>query len=96
MDDWSETAVPPPSPNEMHEWIIRRPSRHHRCEAELPSRVSHKIDSGALWVCPGCRRRWRLMGRNSGDFAEGVSIVGLDGSTYWRAFRARFIGRLGT
>jgi hypothetical protein len=81
-------------------WIRKRPPRGHRCEQHLP--IVPEGDEDDLWICPVCRRRWNLgcKAKPPGElwigaaFAESVSIKGPDGSTYWRPFRARFIGRL--
>ena len=77
------------------QWKPKRPGRRHDCEDFTP----HHSEGAErdLWVCPICRRRWRLTmkGDNCGVHSEGVSIHGPDGSTYWRPYRARFIGRLG-
>ena len=91
------------SDTEQH-WITEeRHKRRHKCENELPQRPQG--DEGDLWVCPSCRRRWRLTHKRNPDdgdlvftmaSTEGVEITGPDGSEYWRAYRGRFIGRIGT
>jgi hypothetical protein len=80
----------------------RLPPRH-RCEDHLPDPVPDRVDVKDKWIC-GCGRRWRLMWKPSGlpivefapHFAEGVTITGPDGAVYWRTFRCRFIGWIGT
>lgn len=68
----------------------RCPDRTH-CEARLPP-TPPPADH---WDCPNCGRRWKVSIRqdptnghppNPGRAYEGVEIVGLDWSTYWRPF----------
>jgi hypothetical protein len=82
------------------QWIAKRSRKRHDCQDHLPAVVPVSVQQEDMWRCPQCRRRWRLAYKVddrmfSPEFTEGVSIQGPDGSTYWRPFRARFIGRLG-
>ena len=75
----------------------KRASRRHQCETCLPDVIPTGVERGDQWMCPECRRRWLVtsVGSSLGLHAEGVDIKGADGSVYWRAFRARFIGAVG-
>jgi hypothetical protein len=83
------------------QWIAKRSRQRHDCQDHLPDVVPVNVQKEDIWRCPQCHRRWRLVDKATGDrmfspeFAEGVVIDGPDGSTYWRPFRARLIGRLG-
>lgn len=90
----------PPRPAPASQWIVPKDVRVSCCEARLPGVVD--VPEQSIWKCPKCRRRWRLAIKHVSDglpigllFAEGVAIIGPDGSQYWRACRARFVGRIG-
>jgi len=87
----------------MGDFITAKPSRtrRHDCAHHLPDTVPHSVTTNDLWRCD-CGRRWSVADiaeppepgslRLGMSIAEGVSIDGPDGSTYWRPYRARFIG----
>lgn len=85
------------------EWIPKRRRHRHDCATNVPDQVPVEIAKGDVWVCPECRRRWRLIHKsekglpmNPFHASEGVSMTGPDGSEYWRPYRARFIGGIAT
>lgn len=84
---------------ERHAFTSKRPARHD-CQDSLPRRVPDGVTRDDRWKCPDCGRRWEVSDINPNDGSlhigmcsmEGVTIKGRDGSTYWRPYRARFIG----
>ena len=79
-----------------------RKATRHDCADYAPATIPDDVPERSLWTCPKCHRRWRLTHKASpremwtGFHAEGEWFRGPDGSTFWRTFRTRFIGRLGT
>lgn len=84
-------------------YTSRPPRRRHDCANSAPATVPADVPEKSLWRCPDCGRRWRLVSKRDmtrppdpGYYAEGESFRDATGSVYWRAFRARIIGRIGT